>query len=526
MTSSEPVVVVAGLVVSVHASGTPIVDGVSFSVRAGEVVGLVGESGSGKTTTALATMGYARRGLEPVAGSVTLFGTAMLGERSETAERARGRIVTYVPQDPFAALNPAMRIGVQLREAIRRDGKHRTTDALAQRCRQLMSDVGLPCDQAYLKRYPHQLSGGQLQRLTIAMAFAAEPKAVLLDEPTTGLDVTTQRLVLDTIGRLCREHGVAAIYVSHDLALIHEVANDVVVMLHGKVVEHGPADVVLTRPSHDYTRRLVASIPHLGAGRDGARAAARAAVVVAEIRRSSYGKVDVLKDVGVAVAEGECLAVVGESGSGKTTLARCIAGLHGDYDGEVSRRGIALARKAIDRDAEDRLKIQYVFQNPYSALNPRKTIQQILADPLRMKGSARRPETAGRVESVLTAVSLPPAILSRYPDELSGGQRQRVALARALIAEPDVLICDEVTSSLDVSVQATVVTLLKGLLAAGGLSLIFITHDIALASTIADTMAVLRNGELVESGPAGEVIAHPRSDYARELIANVLSTPV
>jgi peptide/nickel transport system ATP-binding protein len=520
---------VSGLEVCVRASGAVVVDDVSFAVRPGEVLGLVGESGSGKTTTLLAALGYARRGLRISGGRVSVAGLEMIAADGHLLQSVRGRDIAYVPQDPSSALNPTMRIGAQLRDAIRRDGGNPEKSAIAQRSAKLMADVGLPIDEQFLRRHPHQLSGGQRQRLTIAMAFACDPKAILLDEPTTGLDVTTQSLVLNTIGRLCVDRGVAAVYVSHDLAVVHKVASSVAVMYQGRIVEHGPVRQVLGAPKHLYSQALVRAVPTMKPTSDllpvvATKPEVRPALA-AEIKQARYGAVTVLSDVTLSLAAGECLAVVGESGSGKTTLARCVAGLHTDFDGQISHAGVPLARSPGKRSALQRLAIQYVFQNPHSSLNPRKTVSQTLQQPLRMRPDHKRADVRAQMVSALAEVSLPTELLNRYPDELSGGQRQRVALARALIANPDVLICDEVTSSLDVSVQALVVTLLRDLLCKRDLSIIFITHDLALASTISEQVIVLQSGNIVESGPTDDVINRPRDAYTRELISNVLTIP-
>jgi peptide/nickel transport system ATP-binding protein len=600
--AAEPVLTIENLRVRIRGSGAVVVNDVSLQLMRGEILGLVGESGSGKTTTALAALGYARRGLRIVSGRVAVSGGIdLLAASPRRLRDIRGRTISYVPQDPYSALNPTMHIAGQLQEAIRRSSQKLAAAQIESRGRELMDAVGLPGDAGFLRRFPHQLSGGQRQRLTIAMAFACTPRAIVLDEPTTGLDVTTQSLVLSTVSRLSSEHGVAGLYVSHDLAVVHEVSTQVAVMYAGAVVEHGPVGEVLGAPWHPYTQALLDAVPSLQeqralqgipgqapapatvaapgcsfadrcawsapacrastpvlraltpgsrvvachraeeirAGREpveilAARpetggpasvASGEAPVLSADLEDASYGPVTVLRQLQLSLAEGECLGIVGESGSGKTTLARCIAGLHSDYRGTISYAGTQLAAAASGRRPHERLAIQYIFQNPYNSLNPRKTIRQILQQPFRLLPTAQRGESMERLASALAEVSLPADLLSRYPDELSGGQRQRVALARALMADPRVLICDEVTSALDVSVQAVVIELLRSLRASRRLSVLFITHDLALARAICDQIAVVHDGRVVESGTSADIISHPRADYTRQLISNVPVIP-
>ncbi len=507
---------VSGLEVRLGRSGPDVVRDVSFAVEAGEVLGLVGESGSGKTTVALALLGHTRRGLHIAAGQVLLDGIDLLALSPRDLRAARGARVSYVPQDPSSALNPALRVGTQIREVLQ---VHAGTDASADdrvaddrvaddRVAEVMREVHLDPTPEMLRRYPHQLSGGQQQRIALAMAFACRPSLIVLDEPTTGLDVSTQRHVLDTVRGLCRSYGVAAVYVSHDLAVVSGLVSDVAVMYAGRVVEFGSTAKLFGEPVHPYTRGLIAAVPsperaealtgidgqQPRPGRRGAGCsfaarcdyaiddcASQAPEPVTVAGRSvrclrawdiqarhpgrqpvvsgppavtgtsalsvrgvsaSYGSTPALSGIGLEVPPRACVAVVGESGSGKTTLARCVAGLHSNWTGEITFEGTPLVRGARQRDKEVLRRIQYIFQNPYTSLNPRKTVGQIIDQQLsQFTGLSRRGRSA-RVIDVLKDVSLGPDFLSCYPDQLSGGERQRVAIARALVVQPELLICD------------------------------------------------------------------------------------
>jgi peptide/nickel transport system ATP-binding protein len=586
-TAPHAAVTVDDLQIATNA-GTPVVMGVSFEIVPGEVLGLVGESGSGKTTVGLALLGHARRGLKITGGSIRLGDQSILDMDEDQLRSLRGSLVSYVPQDPASSLNPALRIGLQMREVLQAHGSGSDKDNDA-RIAEMMREVALPDDPAYLRRYPHELSGGQQQRIGLAMAFANRPRLIVLDEPTTGLDVTTQATVLATVRDLAAAHGVAALYVSHDLAVVAALARRVAVMYAGRIVELGLAEQLFDSAAHPYTRRLVGAIPRLTGGRRlvgipgyapspskrpsgcafgprcdlhvdacdaevpaltlvGAEHAARCiraeevtkqppittgnpadvtvgdhAVLTLDNVVAYYGKAEVLHSINLTLEANQCLAVVGESGSGKTTTARAIAGLHRNWTGQIRLGDKPLETSARARSLETRRQIQYIFQNPYGSLNPRKTVGESIGQPLSVFKIASGRQADALVGEMLEQVSLSASYASRYPDQLSGGERQRVAIARALISKPSVLICDEVTSALDVSVQAAIVDLLGKLQRELGLSMVFVTHNLPLVRSIAQKVAVLADGSIVEYSPTADILAHPQQPYTQELIANTPS---
>jgi peptide/nickel transport system ATP-binding protein len=579
------VVAVRDLCVELTGSNHDIVDDISFTIEAGEIVGLVGESGSGKTTIGTALLGHARRGARIVRGEVLIDGVNILDLPAEGLRRIRGKVVAYVPQDPTASLNPALPIGKQLSEMFDSHTPELHADERENRILSVMAEVKLPRDTELLRRYPHQLSGGQQQRVAIAMAFILHPKVIVLDEPTTGLDVTTQAHVLRTVRELCASQGVAGLYVTHDLAVIANLAHRVLVAYAGRLVEVANRQALFEHPVHPYTRGLMRTIPvvferraldpipghaptpgsrpsgcsfaprcpevlptcvvdtpvvvdvgesqaalcfravemrsrpmPLGAASE--RAAQRESETVLGIRDLStfYGERQILFDVSMTLRPRECLALVGESGSGKTTLAQSVIGLLTKWRGEVSYKGQPLAPNARARPSAIRRELQYIFQSPYTSLNPRRSVGEIVGSPLQdffgLKGRGRQE----RVERAMANVSLPLHYASRYPDQLSGGERQRVAIARALVCEPEVLICDEVTSALDVSVQASIVQLLERLQEQHDLAILFVTHNLAVVRSIAHRVIVLNQGRVVETGACAEVLSHPRQPYTRALL--------
>jgi peptide/nickel transport system ATP-binding protein len=568
-------------------TGEPVVEDVSFTVGRGEILGLVGESGSGKTTTALSLLGYTRTGVVVRGGTIEVGGESIMGRDARSLRSVRGKVVSYVPQDPGGALNPSLRVGDAIMDVLR---AHRAERASSESVQAALERVELGADPQFGHRYPHQLSGGQQQRVTIAMASVCEPPVAVLDEPTTGLDVLTQDRILTELARLRDEDGMAMVYVSHDLAVVAKMADRIVVMYAGRVVENGPAAEVIERPRHPYTRALVAAIPDfrrpralqgipgvsVGVGEwpagcafaprcqhqqerchsavpaltratpqhtvrcvrwdeialperaaEGGRTTTAASdeaplleVSGLEVRyRSGRSARPAVSDVSFAIVSGRCVALVGESGSGKTTVGRCIAGLHVPTAGRIAFDGVELAGSSRSRSLDQRRRIQIVFQNPFESLNPRHRVAASIERPLRVLRRLSRADAQREVGDLLERVRLPKRLGERFPIELSGGERQRVAIARALAAKPDLLVCDEVTSALDVSVQAAVLELLAELQRDLRLSMLFITHNLGVVACIADSVLVMDRGSLCESGPVSQVLSAPSDEYTQRLLS-------
>ena len=599
-----PVCVVDGLRVGLVGRGIDVVEDIDITLTSGKILGLVGESGSGKTTAGTALLGYARTGAAIEDGRITVAGHDIRALSMGELRSVRGVDVAYVPQDPSSALNPAIRIGAQLRELLDLHdlGKAEERDG---RIREILPEVGLPNSDEFLARYPHQLSGGQVQRVALAMVFLPRPKVLVLDEPTTGLDVTTQGKVLATLDDLCERFDVAALYVTHDLAVVATIADRVAVMYAGQIVELGTASEVFNNPAHPYTRALLRAIPHLhtpytltgipgrapspgnrpsgcrfhdrcrfvidacktavpppievsgSVGRHRATepqstdaidlihtarcirlddlptwdpsdrvvadtdpARERDVILSVDDLQVYYGPAHVVHDVSFDLAKREIVALVGESGSGKTTISRCVGGLHKQWDGTISLAGDPLAAGARRRSNEQRQRIQYIFQNPYQSLNPRRTVEQILLRPLALFGIATGQAARKRAAELLESVVLSESTLKLKAGSLSGGERQRVAIARALAADPDILICDEITSALDVSIQGSIAELLLNIKNERGIAMLFVTHDLALVRSIADRVLVLQRGRVVESGLTAQVFDRPEQQYTRELVSH------
>jgi len=583
MTVEQPLVQLEGLQVSV-ASGAPIVEGVGLELGRGEILGLVGESGSGKTTTALALLGYATAGVRIVSGSLAIDGRSV--RMDESMRPSRGSVISYVPQDPGGALNPSLRVVDALRDVL---GAHREAPRQTDDMGRFFDKAGLPATRSFVRRFPHELSGGQQQRVCVAFALSCDPAVVVLDEPTTGLDVVTQARILSELLRLRDEHGISMVYVTHDLAVVAQIADRIAVMYGGRIVEQGPAVTILSRPRHPYTRGLIMSIPdHLrphalepmpgiavvvGEQLPGCLFAPRCPhrttlcdsgmpemVEVAEAHvvrcfhshatkplstspavpaqrpaepgppllevenlaaefRSRRETVVAAEDVNFSVHRGSCVALVGESGSGKTTIARAIVGLHPVAAGRILLAGSELPSLVRHRTVDQCRRIQLVFQNPAAALNPKHTVGQAIARPAHVLRGLRGAELSREVDRLLESVRLPTRLQRRYPSELSGGERQRVAIARALATGPELLVCDEITAALDVSVQAAVLKLLRELSDEFELGMLLITHDLGVVAALADEVLVLEAGRICERGPTDAILAAPAHAYTRRLLA-------
>jgi peptide/nickel transport system ATP-binding protein len=580
----------------------PVLRNISLAVAAGESIGLVGESGSGKSTLALAMMGYLKTGLKVLEGSAKFRGVDMFAEDRRSLERIRGGRLALIPQNSGQSLTPSLRIGAQIREALRLHSNLPEEQHEA-RVVELLSQVRLPDPEAITRRYPHELSGGQQQRVAIAMALAGEPEALLLDEPTTGLDVTTQAHILELLRDLARETGMAMVYVSHDLGAIARVCDRVIVMYAGEIVLEGASRQVLRDPSHPYARGLLASIPKLsdsclpraldgrppapGQAGKGCAFAARCAIATdlcatdrpglvdspngantrchwpeqvrsiplmgerdageralpdtfslrLEEMSISYARLGLLDKllarktrtvptvdgINIALRKGETLGLVGESGSGKSTILKSVAGLLPPLRGKIQLKGEeALPSRVEERSGQQLRQVQLIFQNPDESLNPRQTIAQILAQPLKLYFGLSGQALMDRSVQLLELVRLGAHYLDRLPSQLSGGEKQRVAVARAFAAQPELVLCDEITSALDVSVQAAVLELLDDLRRESGTSYIFVSHDLAVVKALSDRVAVLYQGRLCELGPTSEVYGPTSHPYTEVLLGAVL----
>ena len=509
----------------------PIVKGVSFNVARGEVVALIGESGSGKTTIALSALGYTKPGLEFAGGEVRLESEDVITMEANQLRALRGQRVAYLAQSAAATFNPALTIGEQVTESCVLHGILDQKQA-NERAETLYRALELPDPDRLGKRYPHQVSGGQLQRLMAAMALCGKPDLLVLDEPTTALDVTTQIEVLKAFKSVIKQEGSAAIYVTHDLSVVAQIADHIVVLYAGEVQEHGSAEQVVNQPTHDYTRRLMRAVrppPAAGQGDEtlGEHKRDVPALKVKDItagygrKRNGVPEITVLRDVNVSIERGHTVGVIGESGCGKSTLARVMAGLLPAVHGQVLLDGDDLQPALQKRDRGELQKIQFVFQMADTALNPRQRIDHILGRPLEFYLGLKGKEKRKRGMELLDMVELPQDFAGRYPEELSGGQKQRVNLARALAASPEVLLCDEVISSLDSIVGANVIELLKRLRKQTGVSFAFISHELSTVASFADEIVVLYAGRVVEQGSADQVLSPPYHPYTRLLISSV-----
>ncbi|WP_136042916.1 MULTISPECIES: ABC transporter ATP-binding protein [unclassified Microbacterium] len=542
--STEPLLSVQGLAVDfatldgvVHA-----VEGVDLEIRPGETVAIVGESGSGKSTTAMAIIGLLAGGGKVASGSIRLDGKEISHAPEHELRMIRGRDIGLVPQDPMSNLNPVAKIGTQVAEALLAHGLA-TRQNVQAKVVEALTAAGLPDPERRAKQYPHEFSGGMRQRALIAIGLACNPRLLIADEPTSALDVTVQQTILDQIGQMTREQGTAVLLITHDLGLAAERAERVVVMHRGKVVEQGAARQILEDPQHPYTQSLVKAAPSVAAARlrpeafrvqerdaeaDAVVDAAPADNIV-EIenltkvypvrgRGEDFVAVD---DVSLVIPRGETVAIVGESGSGKTTTARMLLKVIEPTRGLIRYEGKDIASLSKAETKEFRQQVQPIFQDPYSSLNPMFTIERLIGEPLDFYKRGSSADRRARVRQLLDDVALPQSMLRRYPSELSGGQRQRVAIARALALSPDLIVCDEPVSALDVLVQDQILKLLGDLQREYGLSYLFISHDLAVVRLISDYVCVMKDGKLVEAASSEEIFTNPRDPYTRRLLASI-----
>jgi peptide/nickel transport system ATP-binding protein len=528
----------------------PTVHDVSFKLSAGEVLGLVGESGSGKTLTSLGVIGLLPPNARVTGGRVMFEGVDLLTLSPAEMRKLRGKRIAMIFQDPVASLDPVFTCGDQIIEAIQLHEKIGRAEAW-RRAVELLEKEHVKDPERVMRSYPHELSGGQCQRIMIAMAVASRPHLIIADEPTTALDVTVQRQVLEILERLNEEVGAAILLITHDLGVVYEIADRVIVMNGGRLLEEATRDEIFRRPKHDYTKALLDAMPALGKRRDrlpviereGAEAAPRAAASAAPraarepgppiLEVKDLSKTFLIKSgmlakaqpyravagVSLSIAKHTTLGLVGESGCGKTTLSRLIMRLTEPDSGQILFNGTDIARMSERQLFPFRRDIAMVFQNPFGSLNPRLDIMDAISAPMIIHGGV--PDRARRVAELLDAVGLPRSAVKKYPHEFSGGQRQRIAIARALALNPSLVICDEAVSALDVSVQAQVLNLLKDLQAEFALTYLFISHDLSVVEHISDTIAVMQAGKIVETGPADAIFAAPQEDYTRTLLAAV-----
>jgi len=497
----------------------PIVNSLSLNLKKGEIVGLIGESGAGKSTLGLAALGYTKPGCRIVSGSIRFDGQELTTLPEPELRKLRGVRVSYVAQSAAAAFNPAHRLIDQFSETSIQHGRMNASEA-DQRGRELFRQLELPDPDHFGERYPHQVSGGQLQRAMTAMAMGCQPEIVVFDEPTTALDVTTQIEVLAAIKEAVHARGSAAIYITHDLAVVAQVADRIMVLRYGDLVEEGETRDLLSNPTEEYTKRLLA-VRSLREERSEQASDAVVLKVDGVTARYPNADQDVLEGVSVEVERGKTVALVGESGSGKSTLARVITGLLPPTQGQVSYKGEILSADLRDRGKEDLRRIQMIYQMPDVALNPRQRVRDVIGRPLEFYLSMRGGEKAARVAELLKQIELPGDFEERYPAQLSGGEKQRVCIARALAAEPDLIICDEVTSALDQLVAEGILELLQRLQNELGVSYLFITHDLATVKAIADDIVVMYQGKIVEQGPKQEILTPPHEDYTALLLSSV-----
>jgi len=552
---NKPLVEIRDLEIGFETQGGVIhaLKGVSFDIYPGETVAIVGESGSGKSTTAHGIINLLPENGSILGGQVLFEGKDLAQAKQTDLYKVRGRDIGFVPQDPMSNLNPVWSVGFQVREAIKANGIASKKKEVNQRAIQVLKEAGLADAERRMAQYPHQFSGGMRQRVLIGIGLAANPKLLIADEPTSALDVTVQRVILDHLESLTRERNTALLLITHDLGLAAERATKLIVMYQGKIVEAGPSLEILQNPQHPYTKRLIASAPslasqrisgthvdHVGgpeagidvadiaASHERARAKADAKPIVEvkdltkiySIRKGNFKSepLRAVDSISFSVHKGTTLALVGESGSGKTTAAKMVLGLEKPTSGEITVAGTQLAGISKKDLFDVRRKMQPVFQDPYGSLDPQRSIGAIIGEPLRVHKVGDDGSRADRVNELLEQVSLPNEVAKRYPNELSGGQRQRVAIARALALKPEIVVLDEAVSALDVLVQAQILQLLADLQSELDLTYLFITHDLAVVRVVADEIAVMEEGKIVESGTADQIFSNAQQEYTQKLL--------
>ncbi|MBN2606804.1 MAG: ABC transporter ATP-binding protein [Thiotrichales bacterium] len=541
MSSNQPVLKVENLCVELEKNHRPLISNVSFEIKAGEIFALVGESGSGKSLTSLAIMRLLPEALQVSSGAISLNHQSLFSLPEYQMQKVRGRQVAMIFQEPMTSLNPVMKVGDQVAEVLRVHlGMNRK--AAREKVVSLFDEVGIPNPEERYDWYPHQLSGGQKQRVMIAMALACEPDLLIADEPTTALDVTIQAQVLNLLKQIRDDRGLAILFITHDMGVVNEIADRVAVMKEGEVVEQAETEHFFTDPQHPYTQKLLSdAIPKRENFEDEALSSVQNLLQVNDLKvyfpikkgifQRTVGHVKAVDGVNLTIPKGQTLALVGESGSGKSTIGQAILKLVDATAGQVNFTNdqdtqainlVDLSEKAMK---PFRKKVQVIFQDPFSALNPRMTINEIIREGMNslQVGPKTRAEQDKRIESLLEQVGLLPEHKYRYPHEFSGGQRQRIGIARALAVEPELIICDEPTSALDVSVRAQVLALLKDLQKTYQMSYLFITHDLSIVPSIAHHVAVMQAGKIVEQGLVEEVMQNPQHDYTQRLLASAPS---
>ena len=521
-------------------SGTPVLHGISLDLRRGERVAIVGQSGSGKSTTVAAVLRLLPGGGRITGGSIVLDGEDLAAAPESLMRGVRGRRIGLVPQDPMSNLNPAMKVGAQIADALAANGlpgvRDRSRAGIRRRAVELMTEAGIPDAGRRYGQYPHEFSGGMRQRVLIAISLAGDPELLIADEPTSALDVTVQRQILNHLQKLVEARGTTLLFITHDLGLAADRTDRIIVMADGRIVEEGTPRQILLDPQELYTKALVAAAPSVSAALSPAETSAAAVpgqpdpvpvvqvshlVKEFQLRGQRGSVVKALDDVSFTVRKGTTTAVVGESGSGKTTVARILLGLETPTSGEALVGGAAISAARGPERRLLRRMVQPVFQDPYGSLDPTFSIERLIDEPLRIFGIGDGAARRNRVAELLDQVALPRSVAQRRPNELSGGQRQRVAIARALAPEPELLICDEAVSALDVLVQDQILTLLADLQDRLGLTYLFITHDLAVVRQIAHNVVVMKSGKVIESGTADQVFLAPQQDYTSELLGAI-----